>query len=119
MANVLLVDDEDLVRKVVKVVLEAEGHSVREAADGSSALHRAVEDPPDAIILDLVIPQLDGFEVCRRIKDGSPSAKVLVLSNLPLAESEGKARAAGADDVMAKPFSALELLDRLSTLLDG
>ena len=118
MATVLLVDDEDLVRKVVKVVLEAEGHSVMEAGDGRDALAAVESQPPDAVVLDLLIPGTDGYEICRKIKAAHAASKVLVLTSVPPDEAEARARAAGADDVMAKPFSALELLDRLSRLID-
>lgn len=117
MAKVLLVDDEDLIRRVVRTVLEAEGHEVSEAPTGTDALSQSSSDPPDAIVLDLMIPGMDGYEVCRKLKADRLGTKVLVLSAVPLAESEQRARDAGADDVMEKPFSALDLLDRLSTLL--
>lgn len=119
MADVLLVDDEDLVRKVVRVVLEAEGHQVTEAADGPQALAALEASPHDAIVLDLMIPGMDGYEVCRRVKRAGGSSKVLVLTAVPADESVRRAKEAGADDVMTKPFSALELLDRLSALLDA
>lgn len=117
MATVLLVDDEDLVRKVVRVVLEAEGHEVDEAADGPSALGVLDSGSPDAVVLDLLIPGADGYELCRKIKAASPATRVLVLTSVPAEESESKARSAGADDVMTKPFSALDLLGRLSAML--
>lgn len=119
MAKVLLVDDEDLVRRVVRTVLEAEGHDVDEAPTGADALSRASSNPPDVVVLDLMIPGTDGYEVCRQLKGGRLGTKVLVLSAVPLVESEKRARDAGADDVMEKPFSALDLLDRLSALLEA
>lgn len=117
MARVLLVDDEDLVRRVVRTVLEAEGHVVVEAPDGPDALARASEEAPDAVILDLMIPGMDGYEVCRKLKADHHEAKVLVLSAVPASESEARARGAGADEIMEKPFSALDLLGRLSALM--
>jgi DNA-binding response OmpR family regulator len=117
MARVLVVDDEDLVRKVVRVVLEAEGHTVVEAGDGQSALDALSDAPAEAVVLDLMIPGMDGYEVCRRVKDADPHQKVLVLTAMSEDESVVRAREAGADDVMTKPFSALELLDRLQALL--
>lgn len=119
MAKVLLVDDEDLVRRVVRTVLEAEGHEVSEAPSGTDAVSRASSDPPDAIVLDLMIPGMDGYEVCRKLKADHVDAKVLVLSAVPIVESERRAREAGADDVMEKPFSALDLLGRLSSLMES
>lgn len=112
-----MVDDEALVRRVVRAVLEAEGHVVTEAGDGEAGLSAASSEPPDAVVLDLMIPGIDGYEVCRRLKAGSAETKVLVLSAVPAGESEARARDAGADDVMEKPFSALDLLERLWALL--
>lgn len=119
MAKVLLVDDEELVRRIVRTVLEAEGHEVQEASTGSDAVSKASTNPPDAVVLDLMIPGDDGFEVCRRLKAEHAEAKVLVLSAVPVADSEDRARGAGADDVMEKPFSALDLLGRLSALMEN
>lgn len=117
MADVLLVDDEDLVRKVVRVILEAEGHRVTEVADGPGALAAVAADHHDAIVLDLMIPGLDGYEVCRRVKAANAGTKILVLTAVPAEESQRRAEEAGADEVMMKPFSALKLLERLSALL--
>lgn len=117
MARVLVVDDEALVRKVVRVVLEAEGHEVVEAGDGEAALRVVDSDGPEAVVLDLMIPGMDGYEVCRRVKEAEGGQKVLVLTAMAADESVVRAREAGADDVMTKPFSALELLDRLQALL--
>lgn len=119
MARILLVDDEAFVRRIVRVLLEAEGHDVSEAADGPSALSAVDGSSPDAVVLDLVIPGMHGVEVCRRIKADHPATKVLVLTSVPKDEADGVAREAGADDVMIKPFSALELLDRLGKLAGG
>ncbi len=116
MAKVLLVDDDKLVRNVVRVVLEAEGHTVREAADGEGALEVADAFGPDVVVLDLVIPGTDAFGVCRRLKAAGSGAKVLVLTGLPEEEFVDNSLEAGADDLMTKPFSALDLLRRVSLL---
>jgi DNA-binding response OmpR family regulator len=118
-ARILLVDDDALVRKVVRVVLEAEGHVVTDAPDGPTALAAADGDPPQAVVLDLVIPGMDGFDVCRKLKQSDHAPKVLVLTSVPQGQADEEARQAGADDVMSKPFSALELLDRVSKLVSG
>ena len=119
MPRILLVDDEELVRRVVRVVLEAEGHEVVEAADGEQALAAVAQMPPHAVVLDLLIPGMDGYQICRKLKGEHPGAKVLVLSSVPADEADVEAKAAGADEVMSKPFSALDLLHRLSALLEG
>lgn len=115
--KILLVDDDELVRRVVKVVLEAEGYEVREAGDGEDAMAHARSYRPNGIVLDLVIPGMDGYQLCRTLKEEQPGACILVLTSVPIADSEDVAREAGADDVMAKPFSALELLRRVSELV--
>lgn len=117
MASILLVDDEALVRRVVRIVLEAEGHDVYEAAAGDEALRVVEASAPDAVVLDLVMPDSDGYAICRELKGARPQAKVLVLTSVPEDESGPKAREAGADDVMVKPFSALALLDRVAAML--
>lgn len=119
MTKVLLVDDEELVRKVVRVVLEAEGHDVAEAGDGASALAGVRSEKPDVVVLDLMMPGEDGVEVCRKIKAEMPDVRVLVLTSLPEPEAREEATEAGADDFMVKPFSSLELLDRIATLAKG
>lgn len=118
MAKVLLVDDEDLVRKVVRVVLEAEGHDVLEAADGEAAVAAVSSDAPDVVVLDLMMPGEDGIETCRRIKAAGSASRVLVLTSVPAAEAHKEAEEAGADDFMVKPFSSLELIRRVASLAD-
>lgn len=116
MAKVLLVDDEELVRKVVRVVLEAEGHVVVEADGGDRAIEKLTGESPDVVVLDLMMPGEDGVAVCRRIRETGSAAKVLVLTSVPESEAQVEAAAAGADDFMVKPFSSLALIDRIAAL---
>jgi DNA-binding response OmpR family regulator len=116
-AKVLLVDDEQLVRKVVKVVLEAEGHEVVEAGNGPEALASVRGGAPDVVVLDLMMPGEDGLATCRHIKAHDKAIRVLVLTSVPEAEAHTEADEAGADGFMVKPFSSLDLLDRVSALL--
>ena len=118
MVKVLLVDDEELVRRVVRVVLEAEGHDVLEAGDGGAALSALRDGRPDVVVLDLIMPGEDGVDVCRRIKRSNGGARVLVLTSLPPDEAKSQCADAGADDFMVKPFSPLELIRRVSALAD-
>jgi DNA-binding response OmpR family regulator len=112
---VLVVDDDDLVRKVVRAVLEADDYEVREASSGELALQMLKEDQPALVILDVMMPGLDGVEVCRQMEhDGS---RVLMLTARDDVETEDASRAAGADDFLGKPFSSLELLDHVKKLV--
>lgn len=114
--KVLLVDDEAIIRKVLRVVLEAEGYDVHEAASAQDAIALAAAENPDVVVCDLMLPGTRGDEVCRRLKAASATVKVLVLTSMPTDEAADHALRAGADDVMAKPFSPLELLAKVQHL---
>jgi len=112
---VLVVDDDDLVRRVVRAVLEADDYEVHEAPNGETALEMIADAKPQLVILDVMMPGLDGVEVCRKMEhDG---ARVLMLTARDDVETEDASRAAGADDFLAKPFSSLELLDHVNKLV--
>ena len=113
--TVLVVDDDDLVRKVVRAVLEADDYDVLEAPNGKLALELIDEKKPGLVILDVMMPGLDGVDVCRQMShDGS---KVLMLTARDDVETEDASRAAGADDFLGKPFSSLELLEHVQKLV--
>ena len=113
---VLVVDDDDLVRKVVRAVLEADDYEVIEAPSGEIALQMLEDEKPQLVILDVMMPGLDGVEVCRQMEhDG---ARVLMLTARDDVETEEASRAAGADDFLGKPFSSLELLDHVKKLVE-
>lgn len=116
MAKVLLIDDEEIVRKVVRLVLEADGHEVSDAADGAAGLEVLRTLEPDVVVLDMMMPGMSGADVCRQIKSSGDEVKVIVLTSLPTADAEEQAASCGADDFMQKPFSSLELLQRLRDL---
>jgi two-component system, OmpR family, response regulator RegX3 len=114
--RILLVDDEELLRVSLEYTLRKAGFNVIAAADGVSALQSARCEPPHLVILDLMLPGMDGLEVCRRLRSWS-NVPVLMLS----ARGEVKDRVAlldaGADDYVTKPFSCEELLARIDALL--
>ena len=112
---VLVVDDDDLVRKVVRAVLEADDYEVIEAPNGQSALQLLAERQPCLVILDVMMPGLDGVDVCRQMSH--ENARVLMLTARDDVETEDASRAAGADDFLGKPFSSLELLDHVKKLV--
>jgi DNA-binding response OmpR family regulator len=112
--RVLVIDDEAPIRLLCRVNLEAEGMEVLEAADGPSGLDTARTARPDVILLDVMMPGLDGVEVCRRVRaDGT---KVLMLTARDDADVEQASKDAGADGFLAKPFSSVELLDKVEQL---
>jgi DNA-binding response OmpR family regulator len=112
---VLVVDDDDLVRKVVRAVLEADDYEVIEAPSGQEALQIIADRKPMLVILDVMMPGIDGVDVCRQMNH--EDARVLMLTARDDLETEDASRAAGADDFLAKPFSSLELLEHVQKLV--
>lgn len=108
----LVVDDEVQIRRLLRLVLEAEGYRVADAATGQAGLVEAAQRPPDVVLLDLGLPDLDGVAVLRRLREWS-AAPVLVLSVRDQDDVKVAALDAGADDYVTKPFSTPELLARL------
>ncbi|MGH2739535.1 MAG: response regulator transcription factor [Actinomycetota bacterium] len=106
--KVLVVDDDEMTREVLETMLE--GCEVSVADDGESALKAAERDRPDVVLLDIRMPGMDGFEVCRQLKAWSDPPKVVMVTAKTATEDERKARGAGADDYLRKPFSPLEIL---------
>jgi CheY-like chemotaxis protein len=113
---VLVVDDDETVRRVVRHVLEVDDFDVVEAASGLEALEAAESARPVVIVLDVVMPGLDGIEVCRQLDHAR--VKVLMLTARgDDAVIEKASRDAGADDFLGKPFSSVELLDHVERLV--
>jgi len=109
-AKVLIVDDSSNIRKLIKVVLKKDGYEFDEADSGTEALAKIVLYEPDLVILDLVIPGVDGYGVCVNIKKGErPQTKVLVLTSESSQDARDKAYEAGADHFMTKPFEPEDL----------
>jgi two-component system alkaline phosphatase synthesis response regulator PhoP len=111
--SVLVVDDDAVLRKVVRAVLEADGFEVIEASDGEAGLRLAESEQPSVIILDVMMPGIDGVEVCRRLDH----PKVLMLTALGDVTTEAASLEAGARGYLTKPFSSMDLLDRVEELL--
>jgi two-component system, OmpR family, KDP operon response regulator KdpE len=114
--RVLVADDDPLIQRLVRTHLDRAGFRVLSAADGEEALDVAVAEQPDLIVLDLMLPKLDGFEVCRRIREFSLVPVVMLTAR---GEQVDKLRGfeAGADDYVTKPFAPPELLARLRAVL--
>lgn len=117
--HILVVDDEARIREVVTYALRKEGYAVSEAADGASASKRVGEGGVDLVVLDVMLPALDGLEVCRRIRSSASSAKTPILFLSARAEEVDRVVGLelGGDDYLVKPFSPRELVARVRALL--
>jgi two-component system KDP operon response regulator KdpE len=114
--NILVVDDEAQIARVLKTTLSTQGYGIRTAADGEDALDQMKNWPPDLIITDLHMPNMDGLELCRRVRMES-RIPIIVLSVKGEEKIKVEALDAGADDYVTKPFSANELLARVRAAL--
>jgi len=114
--RILVVDDEKAIRSFLRASLSTHGYNVFESATGQDALERSVSSHPDAIILDLGLPDIDGLEVVREIRKRS-KIPIIILSVREEAMDKVAALDAGADDYLTKPFSTRELLARLRAVM--
>jgi DNA-binding response OmpR family regulator len=114
--RVLVVDDDSTVSDVVSRYLEREGFDVEAVENGQQALERAIADPPDLIVLDLMLPGLDGLEVCRRVRAVTP-VPIIMLTARGEEDQKVAGLEMGADDYVAKPFSPRELTARVKSVL--
>lgn len=116
MAKILVVDDEPNIREVVGLYLRQEGHGVVSAADGQEALGLYRQELPDLVILDLILPKLDGLEVCRRMQ-AERTLPVIMLTARGAEADRVLGMSAGAADYVVKPFRLRELMARVAALL--
>ena len=115
--RILVVDDEAAVREAVDRALRLEGYATQLAADGREALDALAEAPPDAVVLDVLMPVMDGLEVCRRLRAAGDRTPVLMLTARDTVPDRVRGLDAGADDYLVKPFALDELRARLRALL--
>src|SRR6185437_16885885 len=115
-ATILLVDDEDAVQKLLTYPLEHEGFRVLQARDGEEALRRFEDEQVDLVVLDLMLPKLDGLEVCRRLRAKSP-VPIIMLTARDDELDKVVGLELGADDYITKPFSIREFRSRIRALL--
>jgi two-component system KDP operon response regulator KdpE len=115
-ARVLVCDDEAQILRALRVILRDAGFEALPANDGEEALDVAAVERPDAAIIDLVLPDIDGVEVCRQLREWS-SLPIIVLSAVGEEDAKVRALAAGADDYVTKPFGPRELIARLEAIL--
>jgi two-component system OmpR family response regulator len=115
--QVLVVDDEPNIRELVQVALKFHGCSVATAATGRDALRQAEAAPPDLIVLDVMLPDMDGFEVCRRLRAGGNEVPVIFLTARDTSSDTVTGLAIGGDDYVTKPFSVEALVARVRAVL--
>jgi len=115
---VLLVDDDDRVRELVRVTLELEGYTVREAASAEEAMQAIEERTPDLVLLDVMMPHVGGWETLRRIQErhGTGAIPVVMFSGKVDEEAQRRAAASGARGFVGKPFDLEQLVDRAKTI---
>jgi two-component system, OmpR family, response regulator MprA len=116
-ASILVVDDDAPIRRMLQRTLAAEGHDVSTAADGGAALAAVERAVPDLVVLDVAMPGLDGFAVCRRLRAKGLALPILLLTARDAVPDRVAGLDAGADDYLVKPFAAEELVARVRALL--
>jgi two-component system response regulator MprA len=116
-AHILVVDDEPRITNLVRRILAYEGYSVAIAASGTEALDRTLERPPDLVVLDLMLPGLDGLEVAQRLREAGDTVPILMLTARDTVSDRVKGLETGADDYLVKPFAPEELVARVKALL--
>ncbi len=114
---VLIVDDERPIVDILKYNLEKDGYKTIEAYDGAQAVELALSQNPDIILLDVMLPKMDGFEVCRKVREKKPSVPILMLTAREEEVDKVLGLELGADDYITKPFSVRELMARIKANL--
>jgi DNA-binding response OmpR family regulator len=117
MSRILIIEDELPMRTALKDCLEAEAYRVLTAADGEAGLKRALEEKPDLILLDIMMPRLDGYSLCSELRRLSNPVPILMLTAKGQVEDRVHGLDVGADDYLVKPFSTEELLARVRAML--
>jgi two-component system response regulator MprA len=116
-AHILVVDDDPRITDLLRRILAYEGYSVAIAASGSEALDRSLERPPDLVVLDIMLPGLDGLEVAQRLRAAGDNVPILMLTARDTVADRVKGLETGADDYLVKPFAPEELVARVKALL--
>lgn len=114
--RVLIVEDEAGLREGIRDLMEGDGHQVQAVADGLSAVELGTKEAFDIVLLDLMLPKLDGIEVCRRLRAARPGLAILMLTSRGSENDKVLGLGEGADDYVTKPFAARELLARVRAL---
>ena len=116
-AHILVVDDDPRITDLLRRILAYEGYSVASAASGNEALNRSLERPPDLVVLDIMLPGLNGLEVAQRLREAGDNVPILMLTARDTVADRVQGLETGADDYLVKPFAFSELLARARSLL--
>lgn len=118
--RILIVEDEESLLKLESILLSSKGYNVTGVMDGRSALDEITANPPDLVILDIMLPELDGFEVCRHIKENPATKNIPVVMLTAKKNSQDYARGMemGADAYMTKPFKSAKVIETIEGLLN-
>jgi len=116
-STILIVDDDEKIVSMLRRGLAFEGYDVQTASNGAEGLSKLMDKEPDIVILDVMMPQIDGFEVCRRLREAGSKVPVLMLTAKDEVQSRVIGLDTGADDYLVKPFALEELLARVRALL--
>jgi len=119
--KILVADDEEYIRELVCTTIGLGSYEIFKAENGREALEKAREIKPDMLLLDVRMPEMTGFEVCKALKDDPETRNIyiIILSAFDLDEDKEKGKEVGANDYFVKPFSPIALLDKVSEILDG
>ncbi|HLY26985.1 MAG TPA: response regulator [Aggregatilineales bacterium] len=120
MTNVLIAEDDPHIQLLIRKQLEVAGYRVWATLDGEEALRHALEQPPDILVLDIMLPGKDGLEICRQVKEhfGAKAPPVIIISARGQEMDVEAGDSVGADDYIIKPFSPRALLEHVQALLD-
>jgi twitching motility two-component system response regulator PilG len=119
-SRVMIVEDEESLLKLESILLSAKGYKVTGVMDGRMALEEISTEMPDLVLLDIMLPSLDGFEVCRRIKENPETSTIPVVMLTARKNSQDRAHGleAGADAYITKPFKSAQVLETIESLLN-
>ncbi|WP_256759989.1 response regulator transcription factor [Cohnella sp. WQ 127256] len=115
--HVLIVEDDDHIRRFVAINLRTNGFQVTEAALGEAALKSFINNRPDVVVLDIMLPDMDGFEICKKLRDVDTNIVIIFLTARGQDVEKIRGLELGADDYIVKPFNPLELVARIKTVL--
>lgn len=119
MKKILIADDDDHIRELVATTIGSEQYDLYKACDGKDALEKAIENVPDLMLLDVGMPRMNGFEVCRQLKNNPETAHIyiIMLTSYTQEDYVNKAFDAGANEYFVKPFSPMNLLNKIVEIL--
>jgi len=117
--KILIADDNEYIREALTYLLEDEGYTVSQAKDGAEALRKVREVSPDILFLDIMMPEINGYDVCRAIKNDPDLKKtyVILLTAKGQVEEQERGKEVGADEYVLKPFSPMEILAKIKNIL--